>query len=107
MTLSTLPRYLLGRESAILEVIESRGVLLLGFLFVLSAGFAREYDGEDLVAEPWHVLIPLAASVGYRVPPCQAEDGGPYPCVWDGPSRGTPGQPGYRQGDGVIILRDD
>lgn len=64
MTLSTLPRYLLGRESAILEVIESRGVLLLGFLFVLSAGFAREYDGEDLVAEPWHVLIPLAASVG-------------------------------------------
>ncbi len=63
MTLSTLPRYLIGRESAIREVIESRGVLLLGFLFVLSAGFAREYDGEDLVAEPWHVLIPLGASV--------------------------------------------
>lgn len=64
MTLSTLPRYLIGRESAILEVIESRGVLLLGFLFVLSAGFAREYDGEDLMAEPWHLLIPLVASVG-------------------------------------------
>ncbi len=63
MTLSTLPRYLIGRESAIREVIESRGVLLLGFLFVLSAGFAREYDGEDLVAEPWHLLIPLGASV--------------------------------------------
>ena len=52
-------------------------------------------------------IATLAASVGYRVPPCQAEDGGPYPCVWDGPSRGTPGQPGYRQGDRVIILRDD
>lgn len=64
MTISTLPRYLVGRESAILEVIESRGVLLLGFLFVLSAGFAREYDGEDLVAEPWHLLVPLGASVG-------------------------------------------
>jgi hypothetical protein len=30
-------------------------------------------------------------------PPCQAEDGGPYPCVWDGPHRGN------HQGDYVII----
>jgi hypothetical protein len=30
---------------------------------VLSAGFAREYDGEDLSAEPWHLLIPFAASL--------------------------------------------
>src|SRR5205085_6636802 len=28
-----------------------------------SAGFAREYDGEDLWHEPWHLLIPLAASL--------------------------------------------
>lgn len=35
---------------------------------------------------------------GYRLPPpCQAEDGGPYPCVWDGPTRGN------RAGDRVII----
>ena len=37
------------------------------------------------------------------IPPCVAEDGGPYPCVWDGPSRGQPGNPGYRQGDRVVI----
>lgn len=37
------------------------------------------------------------------IPPCAAEDGGPYPCVWDGPSRGTPGAQGYRQGDRVTI----
>src|SRR5206468_2426101 len=31
--------------------------------FVLSAGLAREYDGEDLLAEPWHLAIPLGASL--------------------------------------------
>jgi hypothetical protein len=31
-------------------------------LFVLSAGFAREYDGEDLLAAPWYLLLPLAMS---------------------------------------------
>lgn len=31
------------------------------------------------------------------MPPCAAEDGGPYPCVWDGPNRGN------RQGDRVVI----
>jgi hypothetical protein len=30
---------------------------------VLSAGFAREYDGEYLVADWWYVVIPLAASL--------------------------------------------
>ena len=30
---------------------------------MLSAGFAREYDGEYLLAEPWHLLIPVAASL--------------------------------------------
>jgi hypothetical protein len=32
-------------------------------LFVLSAGLAREYDAEDLWRKPWHVLLPLAASL--------------------------------------------
>ena len=36
-------------------------------------------------------------------PPCATEDGGPIPCSWDGPSRGTPGAPGYRQGDRITI----
>ena len=29
---------------------------------MISAGFAREYDGEDLLREPFHIFIPLAAS---------------------------------------------
>jgi hypothetical protein len=37
--------------------------LWIGLLFVLAAGFAREYDGEDLLREPWHLLIPLGASL--------------------------------------------
>ncbi len=63
MKASILPRYLLGSRQAILEVTTSRWSLLVGALFVLSAGFAREYDGEDLVHEPWHALRPLAASL--------------------------------------------
>jgi hypothetical protein len=39
----------------------------LGLLFVLSAGFAREYDGEDLLHEPWHLGIPLVASLGTSI----------------------------------------
>ena len=35
----------------------------IGLLFVLAAGVAREYDGEDLWHEPWHVLLPLGASL--------------------------------------------
>jgi len=34
-----------------------------GGLLVLSAGLAREYDGEDLGHEPWHLGLPFAASV--------------------------------------------
>ena len=43
----------------------------------------------------------LAGTVGYRLPDCAGEDGGPYPCVWDGPTRGN------RTGDRVIIWGDD
>jgi hypothetical protein len=47
------------------------------------------------------VMLALTVAVtGHQVPPCQAEDGGPYPCVWDGPSRGN------RMGDRVIVSRD-
>jgi len=63
LKLSTLPRYLIGSRSAILEVASSRWSILIGILFVLSAGLAREYDGEDLLHEPWHALRPLAASL--------------------------------------------
>jgi hypothetical protein len=64
MTLATLAKYLfLLDRQAIRDIAGCRQAVWLGLLFVLSAGFAREYDGEDLLAEPWHLLIPLAASL--------------------------------------------
>jgi hypothetical protein len=47
------------------------------------------------------VITLAGAVVGYRLPACQAEDGGPYPCVWDGPTRGN--QTGHR----VVVWSDD
>jgi hypothetical protein len=61
---STLPLYLVGSRRAIIEIAETRAALWVGLLFVLSAGFAREYDGADLLHEPWHLALPLAASLG-------------------------------------------
>ncbi len=54
--------YLLGSRDAILRIAASRSATLASLVLVLSAGFAREYDGENLIAEPWHALRPLAAS---------------------------------------------
>lgn len=59
----TLIRFLAGQRSAILDVAASPYSLVLGGVLVLSAGFAREYDGEDLLHEPWHLLIPHGASL--------------------------------------------
>jgi hypothetical protein len=63
MSAMLLPKYLLGSRRAILELAGSRWTVAIGVLFVISAGLAREYDGEDLVHEPWHALRPLAASL--------------------------------------------
>jgi hypothetical protein len=63
MKIQTLVRFLFGDRDAILRISNSRYALPLGLLLVLSAGFAREYDGEDLRSEPWHLLIPLSASL--------------------------------------------
>lgn len=63
MSIGTLFRYLIGRRDAIEAIAGNRHALWIGFLFVLSAGFAREYDGEDLWNEPWHLLLPLGASL--------------------------------------------
>ncbi len=63
MTVATLLRFLIGNRRAIIDIANCPSAIGVGLLFVLSAGFAREYDGEDLWAEPWHVLIPIAASV--------------------------------------------
>ena len=59
----TLVRFLMGQRQAIQDVAASPQALVLGSVLVLSAGFAREYDGEDLLHEPWHLLIPHGASL--------------------------------------------
>ena len=64
MSILTLARFLMGSRAAIQAIAGNRHALWIGLLFVLSAGFAREYDGEDLLHEPWYVLIPVAASLG-------------------------------------------
>jgi hypothetical protein len=63
MGIGTLLRYLIGERSAILTVAAHPRTWLLGLVFVLSAGFAREYDGEDLLHEPWYLVLPLGASL--------------------------------------------
>jgi hypothetical protein len=63
MTLLTLARFLVGDRGAIQSIVATRGAWALGLMFVLSAGFAREYDGEDLLHEPWHLALPLVASL--------------------------------------------
>ncbi|GEM_PF-682281 len=63
VTPETLIRFLLGQRQAILDVAACPHALMLGAILVLSAGFAREYDGEDLLHEPWHLLIPHGASL--------------------------------------------
>ena len=62
VTPATMIGFLLGRKASILTIYNCPKILWVGALLVLSAGFAREYDGEDLLSEPWHVLIPHAAS---------------------------------------------
>jgi hypothetical protein len=63
MTLLTIGQYLIGNRDAILCIARCPQALWIGLLFVIAAGFAREYDGEDLLHEPWHLFIPLGASV--------------------------------------------
>ena len=62
-TLAKLVGFLSFRATAIRDLAESRSAFWVGLAFVLSAGMAREYDGEYLLAEPWHLLLPLAASL--------------------------------------------
>jgi hypothetical protein len=64
MGIGTLLGYLIGNRAAILTLAAHPRAWVVGLVFVLSAGFAREYDGEDLLHEPWHLLLPLAASLG-------------------------------------------
>ncbi len=55
--------YLVGNRAAIYAIASTPALLWVGLLLVISSGFAREYDGEDLLHEPWHVAIPVGASL--------------------------------------------
>jgi hypothetical protein len=57
-------QYLVGNRLAILTLASSPWTLALGAMFVSSAALARDYDGEDLLHEPWHLLVPFIASLG-------------------------------------------
>lgn len=63
ITPATVVGFLVGLENAINSLLHSRSTVWIGLLFVISAGFAREYDGESLLHEPWHLLIPWGASL--------------------------------------------
>lgn len=62
-SLTTITKFLLGNRDTILQIAQDRRWLKVGFLFVIAAGLAREYDAEYLIAEPWYLAIPIAASV--------------------------------------------
>ena len=47
MTIRTWLLFLIGNRQAILELAADRRALWVGLLFVLSAGFAREYDARS------------------------------------------------------------
>lgn len=64
LSVKTVCRFLCGDRLAILTIARGGGALGIGALFVLSAALAREYDGADLLAEPWHLVVPFAASLG-------------------------------------------
>ncbi len=63
MKVRTVLAYLFGSRRAILDVARSPWAPACGGLLVLSAALAREYDGADLVHEPWQALAPLGASL--------------------------------------------
>jgi hypothetical protein len=64
VSIQNLFLFLIGHRQAILDLAADRRAVWVALLFVLSAGLAREYDGEDLLSEPWHLVIPLGASLG-------------------------------------------
>lgn len=61
--LVTYGLFLLGNGEAIRRLAATPRLWVVGLLFTVSAGLAREYDAEDLLAEPWHLLIAPGASL--------------------------------------------
>lgn len=50
---------LFGHAASICMALRARRLLPVAVLLTLSAGLAREYDGEYLVAQPWFLFVPL------------------------------------------------
>jgi hypothetical protein len=67
MTPLTILQFLVGSRSAIETIAACKQASWLGLLFVFSAALAREYDGQDLLHEPWHLLLPLVASLATSI----------------------------------------
>lgn len=63
MRVSTAALYLIGNREAIETIVSDRRAVGVGFVFVISAGLAREYDGTDLLSEPERLLLPFGASL--------------------------------------------
>lgn len=63
MGIKTLLKFLIGDRETILQLAADPRTPAVGALFVFSAGLAREYDGEYLLAEPWHLLLPFGVSL--------------------------------------------
>src|SRR5687768_4130587 len=68
LTVRHLLDFLVGRSESILAAMHDRSTFWVGLLLVFAAALAREYDGEDLRREPWHLIIPMAASVAVSFP---------------------------------------
>ncbi|MCA9047544.1 MAG: hypothetical protein KDA89_02380 [Planctomycetaceae bacterium] len=63
MTLTTLLRYLCFDRTAIDRIATCRNAIWAGVTFALLGAVARHYDGADLMARPFYLLLPLAASL--------------------------------------------
>src|SRR5436305_1864048 len=60
----TLIRFLFGSRRAILTLASQSNTVWLGLIFVLSAGFAREYDRTYLPDNLWVIALPMLAVAG-------------------------------------------
>lgn len=63
MTVETLVRFLLGDAAAIRAVATNPWSLWVGLALVASAALARSSVHRDVRREPWHLLVPLVASL--------------------------------------------
>ena len=63
MNSATLLQFLIGQAEAIRSIAACGDAAIVGAVLVLSAGLARTWQRQDLVARPWLLVVPYAASV--------------------------------------------